>query len=153
MESTTDKHMNTNNELENCLTKAISKFEVRDIFTKFGIPHDVEITLKMQLGENSEPIASCSIPKTHKKDSVCESRSTDEFKESIKDQFLNPALEEYGLSQYIPADVQKEFAEEKVPLVLSFDTSSPEIPDIAFMSFACCRRCPHPAGHLCCFVC
>ena len=46
-------------ELETCLTKAISEFKVRDMLTKFGIPEDAEVTLEMQLDENSKPIACC----------------------------------------------------------------------------------------------
>lgn len=146
--------MKSNHELENCLTKAISKFEVRDMLTKFGVPEDAEVTLKMQLGENSQPLARCPVTTTTKKDNIaCGSTSWDELKKSITDEFLNPALTEYSFSKYMSPEAQKEFVEGKMPLNISFDSSYLEISRVATLSGVCCKRCPPPNNHLCCRFC
>ncbi|MDJ0632016.1 MAG: hypothetical protein QNJ34_02380 [Xenococcaceae cyanobacterium MO_188.B29] len=140
--------MRANSKLETCLTKAIYAFKVREILTKFGVPENAEVTLELQIGENSEPCACCQIPTTVKKDHIqCGSMSLSSFQHSVMDDFINPALNTLDLGQYIPDDEEK-FAKGESPMKVVFRSNSPSFSmDVTTSSYCCCRL---PNGSCCC---
>ncbi|WP_019503635.1 hypothetical protein [Pleurocapsa sp. PCC 7319] len=90
-------------ELETCLTKAISEFKVRDMLTKFGLPEDAEVKLKMYFGENSQAAATCPVPSaTEKKRTSSQTSSVKEFKNALTEKFMNPAIIETELGSFLP---------------------------------------------------
>ena len=94
-----------NSELENLLTKAIFAFRLREMLTKFGIPENDEVRLEILAGKNSESLASVKVPTTIKKDHIQSgSLSLESFKQKVKDEFLNPAINILDLGQYISDD-------------------------------------------------
>ena len=136
-------------ELENCLAKAISEFKVRDMLTKFGLPEDAEVTLEMQLSENSKPIASCSIPTTVKKDHIpCGSISVRSLRYSLKDDFINPAIGRFDLGTLIPeTDGSVDSSENKLIVSLSSKNSDFNL------DFSMGMHCCIPGCGKCCEYC
>lgn len=140
MDSTTDKNLTAHHELENCLTKAISKFEVRDMLTKFGIPNDAEVNLEIKLGDNF-PIASCSVPNTTKKKHISfGSMSLTNLHESLVENFINPALSDLDLMEFI-AGVGGTIDNDKNKLTIGLNSQCPKSNiNLALRSCCCCRR-------------
>lgn len=135
------KPMTANQELENCLTKAIDAFKVRDMLTRFGIPEDVEVTLEMRSGDNPASIAKCSVPTTVKKDRVpCGSMSLINLQDSLIDDFINPAISTFDLSTLIP-DENRLIAngQDKLTIDLSCKNSSSSL-NLSIAPCCCCTR-------------
>ena len=137
------KSVTTNQELDDCLTKAISEFKVRDMLTKFGIPEDAEVTLEMQLDENSKPIASCSVPTVINKDAIPSgSMSLRDLQNSLIDDFINPAIKTFDLSKRIAdvegiADVEESTEDDENKLIISLKSQTPNY-KFSYVSAACC---------------
>ncbi|MDJ0572469.1 MAG: hypothetical protein QNJ53_25980 [Pleurocapsa sp. MO_192.B19] len=133
-------------ELETCLTKAISEFKVRDMLTKFGIPEDAEVTLEMQLDENSKPIACCSVPTVINKDAIPSgSMSLTDLQNSLVDDFINPAIKTFDLSRRIAdveestedADVEKSTEDDENKLIISLKSKTSNY-NFSFRTAICC---------------
>ena len=135
-----------NRELENCLDKAVSAFNVREMLTKLGIPEDAKATVELEMGGCSEPLVCCEIPTTIKKEHVrCGTMSLDSFHDLVIDDFINPALNILNLGEYLPEDDGK-FARGESGMKMVFRSSSPDFNlNLATFSF-CCRPC----GRGCC---
>ena len=126
-------------ELETCLTKAVSAFNVREMLTKLGIPEDAKTMLELQMGGHSEPIARCEIPTTTKKDHIlCGTMSLNGFHDLVIDNFINPALNILDLGKYLPDDDGR-FANGEKGMKIIFRSSSPDFSmNLATFSFCCC---------------
>ena len=125
-----------NSELENLLTQAIFAFQLREMLTKFGIPENDEVILEIQAGENPEPLASVKVPTTVNKAHIQSgSLSLESFKQTVKDKFLNSAINILDLGKYISDD--------EVRLVFS---SSSDL-NITILAGCCCRI----NGQCCCY--
>ena len=97
--------MTAHTELENSLTKAISKYHVREMLTRYGIEEDAAITLNMYFGDNSKAAAICPVPSaTEKKRNSSKTSSVKEFKTALTEKFMNPALidPELKLGSFFP---------------------------------------------------
>ena len=136
-------------ELETCLTKAISEFKVRDMLTKFGIPEGAEVTLEMQLDENSKPIASCPVPTVINKDAIpYGSTSLTDLQNSLVDDFINPAIKTFDLSRRI-ADVDESSEDDENKLIISLKSKTSNY-NFSFRTAICC--CLVGCGK-CCVYC
>lgn len=144
------KPMTANQELEDCLTKAVNAFNVREMLTKFGISEDAEATIEIQMGDNSEPLARCEIPTTIKKEHIPRGiMSLDSFHNLVIDDFINPALNVLDMGEYLPDDDGK-FARGESGMKMVFRSNSPNYRmNLATYSF-CCKPC---GNNNCCRVC
>ena len=142
------KPMTANQELEDCLTKAVHAFNVREMLTKFGISEDAKATVELQMGDNSEPLARCEIPTTTEKDHIpCGIMSLDSFHNLVIDNFINPALNVLDLGEYLPDDDGK-FANGESKMKIVFCSSSPYFS----MNLSTCSICCRPCGRGCCLL-
>lgn len=139
-----------NHQLENCLEQAISKFQVRDMLTEFGIPKDAEVTLKMQIGENSKPLVRCSVPNaTQEKDISDGSMSLTNLQDLLIDKFVNPAISDLNLMEFI-AGVGGVVDNDRNKLIFSFDSEGYNYSSrFTLAGGCCCRR----SNGRCCKVC
>ena len=93
-----------NHELEKCLARAISKYDVREMLTRYiGIEEDKAITLNMYFGDDSKAAATCPIPSaTKKKIDSSEESCVEEFKKALTENFMNPAIADTELGSLLP---------------------------------------------------
>ena len=92
-------------ELEACLNKAIIKYDVREMLTRYGIEEDTAITLNMSFGDHSEAAAICPIPSaTEKKKNSSKTISVKEFKIALTEKFMDPAIVDTELGEFMPDD-------------------------------------------------
>ena len=96
--------MRPNSELENCLNKAISKYDVREMLNRYdGIQEDTAITLNMYFGDNCQAAAVCPVPSaTEKKRNSSQTSSVQEFKKALTEQFMDPAIIDTELGSLLP---------------------------------------------------
>lgn len=135
-------------ELNTCLTKAISAFNVRKMLTELGVPEDAEVAVDIQLGDDTTPIASCSVPTTVKKDHIpCGSISMMSFKTQVADDFINPALHTLDLDSLLPKDEKISSGEKKLKVCFRSDT-----PDFN-MDLVTILACCWPGCQSCCRFC
>lgn len=137
------KSTTTNTELDNCLSKAIDQYNVRDMLTKFGISDDAKITLEIKIGDNS-PIASCSVPNvpiTAKNKSISSgSMSLESLHESLIEDFINPGISDLDLMKFI-AGVGGAIDNDKNKLTIGLNSQcSKSSINLALRGCCCCRR-------------
>ena len=119
--------------LQEKLTKAIFAYQVRNKLTQFGIPENEQVQLILR-ANNKEPLATVDIPTTEKKDHIQKgSLSIESFKQVIKDEFLNGAINTLDL----------QIAEDSLELIFTTNSGT----NIALSVTCCCTI----QGYCCCF--